>query len=172
MCLRLLVTTLVMLGNSTEDSFHQCAPKLWAWWAEKPADLLTNMMLPWMFACRLYSRNLNSLLPMWVILSLFRARYLLICWIVFESFRAWYFLCVAQQVGEPIDVCVEDETTRYLNRKDVQHALNARLANVDSWMVCSKYCFLIIYNSSLTDILLTKKVSIFCFYHILSLFGK
>ncbi|CAO2829666.1 unnamed protein product [Amaranthus hypochondriacus] len=42
------------------------------------------------------------------------------------------------QVGEPIDVCVEDETTRYLNRKDVQHALNARLANVDSWMVCSK----------------------------------
>ncbi|KAK9008056.1 hypothetical protein V6N11_074960 [Hibiscus sabdariffa] len=35
-----------------------------------------------------------------------------------------------QQVGETIDVCVEDETVNYLNRQDVQKALHARLVGV------------------------------------------
>jgi serine carboxypeptidase-like clade II len=50
-------------------------------------------------------------------------------------------LCVCnmqQQVGKSIDVCVEDETVRYLNRKDVQAALHARLVGVRKWEVCSR----------------------------------
>ncbi|XP_065872627.1 serine carboxypeptidase-like 45 [Euphorbia lathyris] len=42
-----------------------------------------------------------------------------------------------QQVSERIDVCVDDETTNYLNRKDVQKAIHARLVGVDKWEVCS-----------------------------------
>ncbi|KAK9276511.1 hypothetical protein L1049_006045 [Liquidambar formosana] len=42
-----------------------------------------------------------------------------------------------QQVGESIDVCVEDETVNYLNRRDVQMALHARLVGVNRWEVCS-----------------------------------
>ncbi|KAK3119102.1 hypothetical protein QOZ80_9BG0713850 [Eleusine coracana subsp. coracana] len=42
-----------------------------------------------------------------------------------------------QQIGKSIDVCVEDETVRYLNRKDVQAAMHARLVGVDKWAVCS-----------------------------------
>ncbi|XP_021911534.1 serine carboxypeptidase-like 45 [Carica papaya] len=42
-----------------------------------------------------------------------------------------------QQVGETIDVCVEDETVNYLNRQDVQKALHARLVGVRRWSVCS-----------------------------------
>ncbi|XP_058102978.1 serine carboxypeptidase-like 45 [Magnolia sinica] len=42
-----------------------------------------------------------------------------------------------QQVTEHIDVCVEDETVNYLNRKDVQAALHARLKGVTRWSVCS-----------------------------------
>ncbi|XP_010682654.2 serine carboxypeptidase-like 45 [Beta vulgaris subsp. vulgaris] len=42
------------------------------------------------------------------------------------------------QVGETIDVCVEDETVGYLNRRDVQKALHARLVGVNSWTVCSR----------------------------------
>ncbi|KAL4277904.1 hypothetical protein GQ457_03G006900 [Hibiscus cannabinus] len=42
-----------------------------------------------------------------------------------------------QQVGETIDVCVEDETVNYLNRQDVQKALHARLVGVRKWAVCS-----------------------------------
>ncbi|CAA3015408.1 serine carboxypeptidase-like 45 [Olea europaea subsp. europaea] len=36
-----------------------------------------------------------------------------------------------------IDVCVEDETIVYLNRKDVQKALHSRLVGVKQWTVCS-----------------------------------
>ncbi|KAB5551679.1 hypothetical protein DKX38_008990 [Salix brachista] len=36
-----------------------------------------------------------------------------------------------------IDVCVEDETIKYLNRKDVMEALHAQLVGVDQWTVCS-----------------------------------
>ncbi|EEF51706.1 serine carboxypeptidase-like 45 [Ricinus communis] len=42
-----------------------------------------------------------------------------------------------QQVSERIDVCVDDETMNYLNRKDVQKALHARLVGVGRWEVCS-----------------------------------
>ncbi|XP_057995632.1 serine carboxypeptidase-like 45 isoform X2 [Hevea brasiliensis] len=42
-----------------------------------------------------------------------------------------------QQVSERIDVCVDDETMNYLNRKDVQKALHARLVGVGKWEVCS-----------------------------------
>ncbi|XWS54067.1 hypothetical protein CRYUN_Cryun10bG0057200 [Craigia yunnanensis] len=42
-----------------------------------------------------------------------------------------------QQVGETIDVCVEDETVNYLNRQDVQKTLHARLVGVRKWAVCS-----------------------------------
>lgn len=42
-----------------------------------------------------------------------------------------------QQVPETIDVCVEDETVNYLNRRDVQKALHARLVGVRRWLVCS-----------------------------------
>ncbi|GFZ17325.1 serine carboxypeptidase-like 45 [Actinidia rufa] len=42
-----------------------------------------------------------------------------------------------QQLGERIDVCVEDETVNYLNRLDVQKAFHARLVGVRRWDVCS-----------------------------------
>ena len=129
-------------------------------------DVTLDVCLPSIFS---QSKFLTPHVSRTIIVSSSLSPYLLNC--ILNLFKLG-ILCVRQQVGEPIDVCVEDETTRYLNRKDVQHALNARLVKVDSWTVCSKYCFLIIYTSSLTDILLTKKVSIFCFYHILSLFGK
>ncbi|KAL5177089.1 Serine carboxypeptidase-like 45 [Glycine soja] len=42
-----------------------------------------------------------------------------------------------QQVTETIDVCVEDETVNYLNRKDVQSAMHAHLVGVQRWSACS-----------------------------------
>ncbi|KAL3818485.1 hypothetical protein ACJIZ3_004390 [Penstemon smallii] len=42
-----------------------------------------------------------------------------------------------KQNSERIDVCVEDEVTKYLNRRDVQKALHARLIGVRRWDVCS-----------------------------------
>ncbi|GFP82633.1 serine carboxypeptidase-like 45 [Phtheirospermum japonicum] len=42
-----------------------------------------------------------------------------------------------QQNAETIDVCVEDETINYLNRREVQKALHARLVGVRKWDVCS-----------------------------------
>ncbi|KAK6124818.1 hypothetical protein DH2020_041434 [Rehmannia glutinosa] len=45
---------------------------------------------------------------------------------------------VLNQLDEPkIDVCVEDETNVYLNRKDVQKAFHARLIGVKRWSICS-----------------------------------
>ncbi|KNA20259.1 hypothetical protein SOVF_053730 [Spinacia oleracea] len=38
---------------------------------------------------------------------------------------------------EKIDVCLDDETTKYLNRKDVQKAMNAQLIGVTHWTTCS-----------------------------------
>lgn len=43
-----------------------------------------------------------------------------------------------QRNSERIDVCVEDEITKYLNRQDVQKALHAKLVGVRRWDVCSK----------------------------------
>lgn len=43
-----------------------------------------------------------------------------------------------QRGTEKIDVCVEDETIKYLNRKDVQKALHAHLKGVSRWSICSE----------------------------------
>lgn len=42
------------------------------------------------------------------------------------------------QEEERLDVCVEDETNKYLNRKDVQKALHAQLVGVTKWSDCSE----------------------------------
>ncbi|KAL5074989.1 hypothetical protein RYX36_013973 [Vicia faba] len=42
-----------------------------------------------------------------------------------------------QQANERIDVCVDDKVTNYLNRRDVQEALHAKLVGVRKWDVCS-----------------------------------
>ncbi|XP_073285111.1 serine carboxypeptidase-like 45 isoform X1 [Primulina huaijiensis] len=42
-----------------------------------------------------------------------------------------------QQDEPKIDVCVEDETDVYLNRKDVQKAFHANLIGVNKWSICS-----------------------------------
>ncbi|KAE9604242.1 putative carboxypeptidase D [Lupinus albus] len=42
-----------------------------------------------------------------------------------------------QQASERIDVCVDDKVTNYLNRRDVQDALHAKLVGVRKWDVCS-----------------------------------
>ncbi|XP_018827734.2 serine carboxypeptidase-like 45 [Juglans regia] len=36
------------------------------------------------------------------------------------------------------DVCAQENTAQYLNRKDVQQALHARLVGVPKWVLCSK----------------------------------
>lgn len=58
-----------------------------------------------------------------------------------------FFVNLVQQVPEHIDVCVEDETVNYLNRKDVQDALHARLTGVPKWSVCSRYWWLNLSSS-------------------------
>ncbi|KAK9069294.1 hypothetical protein SSX86_013410 [Deinandra increscens subsp. villosa] len=47
-------------------------------------------------------------------------------------------LTLQQDEETKIDVCVEDEMIEYLNRKDVQTALNARLVDVNTWTPCSE----------------------------------
>ncbi|XP_059462899.1 serine carboxypeptidase-like 45 isoform X2 [Corylus avellana] len=52
-------------------------------------------------------------------------------------------VCLPSQVvnllqdTQKIDVCVEDETMKYLNRKDVQQDLHARLVGLTRWTACS-----------------------------------
>ncbi|XP_028766709.1 serine carboxypeptidase-like 45 [Neltuma alba] len=41
------------------------------------------------------------------------------------------------QETQKIDVCEEDKTHNYLNRKDVQQALHAKLVGLSTWSVCS-----------------------------------
>ncbi|XP_030518725.1 serine carboxypeptidase-like 45 isoform X2 [Rhodamnia argentea] len=41
------------------------------------------------------------------------------------------------QETEKIDVCVPEETVKYLNRKEVQEALHARLVGISRWTTCS-----------------------------------
>ncbi|KAL4325719.1 hypothetical protein GQ457_11G022880 [Hibiscus cannabinus] len=41
------------------------------------------------------------------------------------------------QVSGSVDLCVEDKIMNYLNRKDVQKALHARLVEVHRWIICS-----------------------------------
>lgn len=62
------------------------------------------------------------------------------------AFFSFHFLCWSQslthshlqQETEKIDVCLEDETSKYLNRQDVQEALHARLIGVSNWTICSE----------------------------------
>ncbi|KAK4281972.1 hypothetical protein QN277_013409 [Acacia crassicarpa] len=42
------------------------------------------------------------------------------------------------QETQKIDVCEEDETNKYLNRKDVQQALHAKLVGLSTWTICSE----------------------------------
>ncbi|XP_021297402.1 serine carboxypeptidase-like 45 [Herrania umbratica] len=44
-----------------------------------------------------------------------------------------------QQVSVKVDPCIQDETTKYLNRKDVQKALHAQLVGTTSWNLCNKF---------------------------------
>ncbi|KAF8043684.1 hypothetical protein BT93_A1869 [Corymbia citriodora subsp. variegata] len=41
------------------------------------------------------------------------------------------------QETETIDVCVQEETYKYLNRKEVQESLHARLIGISTWTTCS-----------------------------------
>ncbi|XP_071687333.1 serine carboxypeptidase-like 45, partial [Rutidosis leptorrhynchoides] len=43
-----------------------------------------------------------------------------------------------QHLDKKVDVCVEEETVKYLNREDVQTALHARLEGVNKWTICSE----------------------------------
>lgn len=54
-----------------------------------------------------------------------------------SSVRSQSKVLTPHQIGETIDVCVEDEIVNYLNRQDVQNALHARLVGVHKWAVCS-----------------------------------
>ncbi|KAL0385282.1 UNVERIFIED_CONTAM: Serine carboxypeptidase-like 45 [Sesamum radiatum] len=56
---------------------------------------------------------------------------------VSEYYRGSLSPICSKQVTENIDVCVEDETVNYLNRRDVQNALHAHLVGVNRWLVCS-----------------------------------
>ncbi|XP_054824000.1 serine carboxypeptidase-like 45 [Prosopis cineraria] len=42
------------------------------------------------------------------------------------------------QETQKVDVCAGDETNDYLNRKDVQEALHAKLVGLTTWSVCSE----------------------------------
>ncbi|XVE95740.1 hypothetical protein REPUB_Repub02eG0125400 [Reevesia pubescens] len=46
---------------------------------------------------------------------------------------------LSQQVGVEVDPCIEDKATKYLNRKDVQKALHAKLVGITSWNLCNKF---------------------------------
>ncbi|KAK7278978.1 hypothetical protein RJT34_24019 [Clitoria ternatea] len=53
--------------------------------------------------------------------------------------QAYVLNQLTQMQGEgKIDVCVEDETFKYLNRKDVQEALHAKLVGITEWSTCSE----------------------------------
>ncbi|KVI03411.1 Peptidase S10, serine carboxypeptidase [Cynara cardunculus var. scolymus] len=49
-----------------------------------------------------------------------------------------YDITLDQDTETKVDVCVEDKTIEYLNRKDVQTALHARLVGVKQWAPCSE----------------------------------
>ncbi|CAJ2634918.1 unnamed protein product [Trifolium pratense] len=54
-----------------------------------------------------------------------------------------YVLTEMQAAAEKIDVCVEDETVTYLNRKEVYNALNAKLVGITHCSTCSS---VLVYN--------------------------
>ena len=52
--------------------------------------------------------------------------------VMFKDYLIW------QHEGERTDVCIEDETVKYINREDVRKALHARLVGVHKLTVCSE----------------------------------
>ncbi|KMT15209.1 hypothetical protein BVRB_3g063200 [Beta vulgaris subsp. vulgaris] len=48
-----------------------------------------------------------------------------------------HVLDLNQMDEQQIDVCLDDETTQYINRKDVQKVMNAQLVGVTQWSMCS-----------------------------------
>ncbi|XP_019429723.1 PREDICTED: serine carboxypeptidase-like 45 isoform X1 [Lupinus angustifolius] len=56
-----------------------------------------------------------------------------------SAYQQAYVLNQLTQLQEVarVDVCEEDETITYLNRKDVQEALHARLVGINTWSTCS-----------------------------------
>ncbi|KAK0574887.1 hypothetical protein LWI29_030477 [Acer saccharum] len=63
-----------------------------------------------------------------------------------------------KQDGDTIDVCVEDETVNYLNRKDVQMALHAQLVGVRRWAVCSNILDYELLNLEIPTITIVQKL--------------
>ncbi|KAE9590161.1 hypothetical protein Lal_00027914 [Lupinus albus] len=57
-----------------------------------------------------------------------------------SAYQQAYVLNQLTQLQEVarVDVCEEDETITYLNRKDVQEALHARLVGTNTWSTCSE----------------------------------
>ena len=45
---------------------------------------------------------------------------------------------LTQEAKEKEDVCADENTDKYLNKKDVQKALHAQLVGIDKWSLCSK----------------------------------
>jgi serine carboxypeptidase-like clade 2 len=45
---------------------------------------------------------------------------------------------LTQEAKEKEDVCADENTDKYLNKKDVQKALHAKLVGIDKWSLCSK----------------------------------
>ncbi|CAN1257736.1 Serine carboxypeptidase-like 45 [Linum perenne] len=48
------------------------------------------------------------------------------------------YLKSEQAGGKSINLCIQDQTEQYLNRKDVQQAMHAKLVGLTSWSFCSK----------------------------------
>ena len=53
------------------------------------------------------------------------------------TFSFSFSLCLQQAKGKE-NVCPEVTIAKYLNRKDVQQALHARLVGVKRWALCTK----------------------------------
>ncbi|XLR31839.1 hypothetical protein S83_059739, partial [Arachis hypogaea] len=58
---------------------------------------------------------------------------------IFPFYLSFFPLPMAKQKeNESINVCVDDKVTNYLNGRDVQQVLHAKLIGVCKWDVCSK----------------------------------
>lgn len=53
------------------------------------------------------------------------------------DFAFTFTLCLQESIKE-VDVCAEENTHKYLNRKDVQTALHAQLVGIKEWNLCSR----------------------------------
>jgi len=145
-CATILGTWVSTIGTQ----FRLFVQRLWVKWAEKPVNLWTNMMSHLMFAFPQCYHNprLFLLKPKWVfsfglalpMLLQFPSHYFHLLTLLqistFIKIRALYR--GMQEASESIDVCVDDKVTNYLNRRDVQEALHAKLVGVRKWDVCSK----------------------------------